>query len=58
MVPLASGAAVRDTLARHQAIPFGAVKEWIGRLALALRVFELVIPEGTVTGRRPESRLP
>ncbi|MFP3462268.1 hypothetical protein R5O87_15585 [Arthrobacter globiformis] len=58
MVPLASGSAVRDTLARHQAIPFGAVKELIGRLALALRVFELVIPEGTVTGRRPGSRLP
>lgn len=52
MVPLASPAAVRDTLTRHQAIPFGAVKEVTGRLALALRVFALVIPEGTVTGRR------
>lgn len=56
VVPLASAAAVRDTLTHHQAIPFGAAKELIGRLALALRVFALVIPEGTVTGRRPEGR--
>jgi hypothetical protein len=55
MVPVASTTAVRDTLALHGSVRFGLAKAIIARLALALQVFDSAIPEGTVTGRRPEA---
>ncbi|WP_426997062.1 dTMP kinase [Pseudarthrobacter sp. N5] len=55
IVPVASRTAVLDTLSLHEAIRFGKARSLIGRLALALRLFDVAIPEGTVTGRRPES---
>ncbi|RAX45115.1 hypothetical protein DQ354_11905 [Arthrobacter sp. AQ5-06] len=53
IVPAASAAAIRDTLALHKDVRFGAAKAFAARLALLLGVFDLAVPEGTVTGRRP-----
>lgn len=53
IVPVASAAAIRDTLALHKDVRFGAAKAFAARLALLLGVFDLAVPEGTVTGRRP-----
>jgi hypothetical protein len=53
IVPVASTTAIRNTLSRHGPIRFGRAKAMIGRLALALGLFDIAIPEGTVTGHRP-----
>lgn len=53
IVPVASATAVRNTLSRHENVRFGWAKSVVGRFALALHLFEIAIPEGTVTGRRP-----
>lgn len=55
LVPVASATAVKDTLSLHKGIRFGLAKAVLARLALALRVFDVAVPEGTVTGRRPVS---
>jgi len=54
LVPVESGVAIKDTLALRKDVRFGALKAAAVRMALALRVFDLLVPEGTVTGRRPE----
>ncbi|HET8878202.1 MAG TPA: hypothetical protein VFN00_02025 [Arthrobacter sp.] len=56
LVPVRSSAAVRGTLALHQGVRFGLLKAFAGRLALALRLFDVAVPAGTVTGRRGQSR--
>lgn len=53
IVPVASPSAIRDTLSLHRDVRFGRVKAIAGHFALALRLFDMAIPEGTVTGRRP-----
>jgi hypothetical protein len=55
LVPVASPTAVLDTLALHKGVPFGRAKAVMARLALVLRLFDVAVPEGTVTGRRPEN---
>ena len=55
LVPVASATAVNDTLSLHKGIRFGLAKAVLARLALALRLFDVAVPEGTVTGRRPEN---
>jgi hypothetical protein len=47
--------AVRATLARHDRVRFGWLKSLIGRAALRLGLFGVVVPEGTVVARRPLS---
>jgi hypothetical protein len=54
IVPVADPTAVLSTLRRHHGVRFGRAKAAVGRLALALRLFAVAIPEGTVVGRRPE----
>jgi hypothetical protein len=54
LVPVQSGVAIRDTLALRKDVRFGSLKAAAAHLALALHVFDLMVPEGTVTGRRPE----
>jgi hypothetical protein len=54
LVPVESGVSIKDTLALRKDVRFGALKAAAVRIALALRVFDLLVPEGTVTGRRPE----
>ncbi|GAA1275764.1 hypothetical protein [Arthrobacter pascens] len=56
IVPVASATAVRDTLSLQEAIRFRRSKVAIARLALALRLFDAAIPEGTVMGRRGDGR--
>ena len=58
LVPVASPTAVKDTLSLHKGVRFGLAKAVLARLALALRVFDVAVPEGTVTGRRPDSLAP
>lgn len=53
IVPVASPSAIRDTLSLHRDVRFGRIKAIAGHFALALRLFDMAIPEGTVTGRRP-----
>lgn len=53
IVPVSSAAGIRDTLALHRDVRFGRAKALAARLALALGLFDLAVPEGTVTGRRP-----
>lgn len=53
IVPVTSAAAIEDTLALHKDVRFGQAKALAARLALMLGLFDLAIPEGTVTGRRP-----
>lgn len=53
IVPVASAAGIRDTLALHKDVRFGGAKALAARLALILGLFDLAVPEGTVTGRRP-----
>jgi hypothetical protein len=53
IVPAASAAGIRDTLALHKDVRFGGAKALAARLALILGLFDLAVPEGTVTGRRP-----
>lgn len=55
LVPTASATAVLDTLSLHKGVRFGLAKAVMARLALVLRLFDVAVPEGTVTGRRPES---
>ncbi|AOT02488.1 hypothetical protein [Arthrobacter sp. U41] len=55
MVPVAQPTAVLDTLSLHRGVRFGWAKAVMARLALVLHLFEVAVPEGTVTGRRPES---
>lgn len=54
IVPVASAIAISDTLSLHKDVRFGKAKAIAGHLALALRLFGLAVPEGTVTGRRPQ----
>ncbi|MET1022431.1 MAG: hypothetical protein ABWX69_09565 [Arthrobacter sp.] len=54
LVPVESATAVRDTLSQHQGVRFGLAKAVLARTALALRLFAVAVPAGTVTGRRPE----
>lgn len=54
LVPVKSGVAIRDTLALRKDVRFGSLKAAAAHLALACHVFDLTVPEGTVTGRRPE----
>ncbi|TQJ59059.1 thymidylate kinase [Arthrobacter sp. SLBN-83] len=54
LVPVESGVTIKDTLALRKDVRFGALKAAAVRMALGLRVFDLLVPEGTVTGRRPE----
>ncbi|MDQ0799176.1 hypothetical protein [Arthrobacter sp. SLBN-112] len=54
LVPVRSAVAIRDTLALRKDVRFGSLKAAAAHLALALHVFDLMVPEGTVTGRRPE----
>ncbi|MDN4643029.1 hypothetical protein [Arthrobacter sp. PsM3] len=56
LVPTASATAVLDTLSLHEGVRFGLAKAVIARLALMVRLFDVAVPEGTVTGRRPENR--
>lgn len=56
LVPTASATAVLDTLSLHKGIRFGLAKAAMARLALMVRLFDVAVPEGTVTGRRPEIR--
>ena len=58
LVPVVSPTAVKDTLSLHKGVRFGLAKAVLARLALALRVFDVAVPEGTVTGRRPDSLAP
>ena len=53
LVPVTSPTVVRDTLSLHKGVRFGLAKAVMARLALALRLFDVAAPEGTVTGRRP-----
>ena len=53
IVPVASAAGIRDTLGLHKDVRFGGAKALAARLSLILGLFDLAIPEGTVTGRRP-----
>lgn len=53
IVPIASAAAVRSTLARHQGLRFGRFRSLAARLVLRSGLFGLVVPEGTVVGRIP-----
>ncbi|MHA7264331.1 hypothetical protein ACX80W_14125 [Arthrobacter sp. TMN-37] len=55
IVDVASPTAIRNTLSRHSTVRFGRVRALIGGLALSLGLFGAVIPEGTVTGFRPET---
>ncbi|MBT2533495.1 hypothetical protein J7E83_15485 [Arthrobacter sp. ISL-48] len=54
IVPVASAIAISDTLSLHKDVRFGKAKAIAGHLALALRLVDLAVPEGTVTGRRPQ----
>lgn len=54
LVPVRSAVAIRDTLALRKDVRFGALKAAAANLALAFHVFDLMVPEGTVTGRRPD----
>lgn len=56
IVPVASAAAVRSTLARHQGLRFGRTRAVLAGVALRLGLFGLVVPEGTVVGRRSGGR--
>ena len=55
LVPVAQATAVLDTLSLHKGVRFGWAKAVMARVALVLHLFEVAVPEGTVTGRRPES---
>jgi thymidylate kinase len=55
IVPVASATAISDTLSLHKDVRFGKAKAVAGHLALALRLFDMAVPEGTVTGRRPQA---
>ncbi|MCO4255849.1 hypothetical protein [Pseudarthrobacter cellobiosi] len=55
IVPVTSAAAIRDTLALHKDVRFGGAKALAARAALMLGLFDLAVPEGTVTGRRPSA---
>ncbi|WP_457947268.1 dTMP kinase [Pseudarthrobacter sp. alpha12b] len=54
LVPVQSGVSIRDTLALRKDVRFGVLKAAAVHVALALRVFDLLVPEGTITGRLPE----
>jgi len=53
ITPLDSPTAVRGTLSRYQGVRFGALKAVLGRLALSVGLIGLVVPAGSVIGRRP-----
>jgi hypothetical protein len=56
IVPVAAVGAVRHALGQHQGVRSRRVLEVIGRLALRTGLFTVVIPEGSVIGRRPPER--
>jgi hypothetical protein len=53
IVPIAAVSAVRHALAQHQGARSRRALAVIGRLALRTGWFPVVIPEGSVLGRRP-----
>lgn len=53
LVPVTSEAGIKDTLSLHKDVRFGGTKAFAARLALALGMFELAIPGGTIVGRKP-----
>lgn len=55
LVPTASVAAVRDTLAQYSGARFGKAKAAVAGLALTLGLFDVAAPAGTVIGRWPET---
>lgn len=55
LVPTASVAAVRDTLAHYSGARFGKAKAVVAGLALTLGLFDVAAPAGTVIGRWPEA---
>ncbi|NUS36808.1 MAG: hypothetical protein HOQ04_10200 [Pseudarthrobacter sp.] len=55
LVPTASVAAVRDTLAHYSGARFGKAKAAVAGLALTLGLFDIAAPCGTVIGRWPET---
>ena len=56
IVPVAAAGAVRHALAQHHGIRSRRVLAVIGRLALRMGWFPVIIPEGSVLGRRPPER--
>jgi hypothetical protein len=52
IVSVGAGAAVRETLGRHQDIRFGRLLSLAGRIALRLGLFPLAVRDGSVVGRR------
>lgn len=54
LVPTASEAAVRDTIAHYSSARFGKAKAPVARLALRLGLFNIAAPAGMVIGRRLE----
>ncbi|QDG61821.1 hypothetical protein [Pseudarthrobacter sp. NIBRBAC000502771] len=54
LVSVRSGVSIRDTVALRKDVRFGLLKAAAVHIALALHVFDLLVPDGTVTGRRPE----
>lgn len=56
IVPVTSGAAIRDTLSLHKNVRFGGAKAFAARLALTLGVFDVAIPGGTIVGQKPSGR--
>ena len=56
IVSLDSRATVRDVLLRHRGLRFGRALSVLARLALALGLLPLALPEGSVVGRRPAAR--
>lgn len=53
IVSLDSPATVRDVLLRHRRVRFGRALSLLARLALMLGLLPLVLPEGSLVGRRP-----
>jgi len=56
LVSVRSRLSIRDTLGLRKDVRFGALKAAAVHAALALRVFDLLVPEGSITGRRPEGK--
>jgi thymidylate kinase len=53
LVPVTSDAGIKDTLSLHKDVRFGSAKAFAAHVALALGMFELAIPGGTIVGRKP-----
>lgn len=53
IVPLESKMSVRDALNQYHGLRFGWSKSMLGKVALLSGLFPIVVPEGSVLGRRP-----